>query len=50
MYWKYIQHEKKKKKIGTLQQNEDTSGKIHENNTRYPKKNEKRTTREHKRK
>ena len=50
MYWKYIQHEKKKKKIRTLQQNEETSGKIHKNNTRYPKKNEKRATREYIRK
>jgi hypothetical protein len=41
---------RKKKKIRTLQQNEETSGKIHENNTRYPKKNEKRTTREYIRK
>jgi hypothetical protein len=46
IYWKYVQHEKKKKKIRTLQQNEETSGKILENNTRYPEKNEKWATRE----
>ena len=38
---------RKKKKIRTLQKNQETSGKIHENNTRYPKKNEKRATREY---
>ena len=41
---------RKKEKIGTLLKNEDTSGKIHENYTRYPEKNEKRATREYIRK
>ena len=41
---RYMYNMKNKIKIRTLQKNEETSGKIHENNTRYPEKNNKRET------